>query len=115
VERERRAVRSLSVAVIVLLLLDTSLRARQGFALSVLATAGIVLLGPGWCDALAKWLPRWLAEAISCPLAAQLACTPVVAWLSGQVSLVAVGANLLAGPAVGPATILGFTAAASPS
>lgn len=107
----RRAVRSLSVAVIVLLLLDTSLARSAGFALSVLATAGIVLLGPGWRDALAKWLPGWLADAISCPLAAQLACTPVVAWLSGQVSLVAVAANLLAGPAVGPATILGFIAA----
>ncbi|TDW75229.1 competence protein ComEC [Kribbella pratensis] len=107
----RRAVRSLSVAVIVLLLLDTSLARSAGFALSVLATAGIVLLGPGWRDALARWLPGWLADAISCPLAAQLACTPVVAWLSGQVSLVAVAANLLAGPAVGPATILGFIAA----
>ncbi|MEU4602255.1 ComEC/Rec2 family competence protein [Kribbella sp. NPDC023972] len=107
----RRAVRSLSFAVIGLLLLDTSLARSAGFALSVLATAGIVLLAPGWRDALAKWLPRWLADAISCPLAAQLACTPVVAWLSGEVSLVAVGANLLAGPAVGPATILGFTAA----
>ncbi|MFI5693435.1 ComEC/Rec2 family competence protein [Kribbella sp. NPDC051586] len=107
----RRAVRSLSVAVIVLLLLDTSLARSAGFALSVLATAGIVLLGPGWRDALAKWLPGWLADAIACPLAAQLACTPVVAWLSGQVSLVAVAANLLAGPAVGPATILGFIAA----
>ncbi|MFG1812185.1 ComEC/Rec2 family competence protein [Kribbella sp. NPDC049174] len=107
----RRAVRSLSFAVIGLLLLDTSLARSAGFALSVLATAGIVLLGPGWRDALARWMPVWLADAISCPLAAQLACTPVVAWLSGEVSLVAVGANLLAGPAVGPATILGFTAA----
>jgi competence protein ComEC len=107
----RRAVRSLSVAVIALLLLDMSLARSAGFALSVLATAGIVLLGPGWRDALARWMPVRLAEAISCPLAAQLACTPVVAWLSGQVSLVAVAANLLAGPAVGPATIVGFGAA----
>ncbi|TDD62125.1 MBL fold metallo-hydrolase, partial [Kribbella antibiotica] len=107
----RRAVRSLSGAVIVLLLLDTSLARSAGFALSVLATAGIVLLGPGWRDALANWLPTWLAEAIACPLAAQLACTPVVAWLSSEVSLVAVAANLLAAPAVGPATILGFAAA----
>ncbi|WP_237706776.1 ComEC/Rec2 family competence protein [Kribbella flavida] len=107
----RRAVRSLSVAVIVLLLLDTSLARSAGFALSVLATAGIVLLGPGWRDVLATWMPIRLAEAIACPLAAQLACTPIVAWLSGQVSLVAVAANLLAGPAVGPATILGFGAA----
>jgi competence protein ComEC len=104
----RRAARSLSVAVIALLLLDTSLARSAGFALSVLATAGIVLLGPGWRDALARWMPVRFAEAISCPLAAQIACTPVVAWLSGQVSLVAVAANLLAGPAVGPATILGF-------
>jgi competence protein ComEC len=107
----RRAVRTLSVAVIALLLLDMSLARSAGFALSVLATAGIVLLGPGWRDALAGWMPVRLAEAISCPLAAQLACTPVVAWLSGQVSLVAVAANLLAGPAVGPATIVGFGAA----
>jgi competence protein ComEC len=108
---QRRAVRSLSVAVIALLLLDTSLARSAGFALSVLATAGIVLLGPGWRDALAAWLPVRVAEAISCPLAAQLACTPVVAWLSGQVSMVAVAANLFAGPAVGPATIIGFGAA----
>ncbi|WBQ03186.1 ComEC/Rec2 family competence protein [Kribbella sp. CA-293567] len=107
----RRAVRSLSIAVIALLLLDTSLARSAGFALSVLATAGIVLLGPGWRDALARWMPMRLAEAVACPLAAQLACTPVVAWLSGQVSMVAVAANLLAGPAVGPATILGFGAA----
>ncbi|WP_328321391.1 ComEC/Rec2 family competence protein [Kribbella sp. NBC_00382] len=107
----RRAARSLSVAVIALLLVDTSLARSAGFALSVLATAGIVLLGPSWRDALARWMPMRLAEALSCPLAAQLACTPIVAWLSGQVSMVAVAANLLAGPAVGPATILGFGAA----
>ncbi|MET9310656.1 ComEC/Rec2 family competence protein [Kribbella sp. NPDC003505] len=108
---QRRAVRSLSGAVIALLLLDTSLARSPGFALSVLATAGIILLGPGWRNALSKWLPGWLADAIACPLAAQLACTPIVAWLSGEVSLVAVAANMLAGPTVGPATILGFVTA----
>jgi len=103
-----RAVRGLGVAVTVLLLLDPGLATAPGFALSVLATAGIVLLGPRWRDALARWLPRWLAEAIAVPTAAQLACTPVVAALSGQVSLVAVVANLLVAPAVGPATVLGL-------
>jgi len=107
----RRGVRSLSVAVLGLLLLDLGLARSAGFALSVLATGGIVVLAPVWRDKMACWMPRWLAEAVACPLAAQLACTPVVAWLSGQVSLVAVGANLLAGPAVGPATVLGFGAA----
>ncbi|MFI6294340.1 ComEC/Rec2 family competence protein [Nonomuraea sp. NPDC050790] len=56
-------------------------------------------------------MPRWLAEAIAVPAAAQLAVTPVLILMSGQITPVAVIANLLAGPAVAPATILGFAAA----
>ncbi len=104
----QRALRGLSVAVVGLLLIDPSLATSPGFALSAMATGGIVLLAPGWRDALSRWLPRWLAEAIAVPAAAQLACTPVVAALSGQVSLVAVPANLLVAPVVGPATVLGL-------
>ncbi len=104
----RRGFRGLGVAVVVLLLVQPGLAASAGFVLSVLATAGIVVLAPGWRDALARWLPRWLAEAVAVPAAAQLACTPVVAGLSGQVSLVAVLANLLVAPVVGPATVLGL-------
>ncbi|MGA8847352.1 MAG: ComEC/Rec2 family competence protein, partial [Nocardioides sp.] len=104
----QRALRGLSVAVVALLLVDPSLATSPGFALSAMATGGIVLLAPGWRDGLSRWLPRWLAEAIAVPAAAQLACTPVVAALSGQVSLVAVPANLLVAPVVGPATVLGL-------
>ncbi len=57
-----------------------------------------------WCAG----CPRWVAEAVAVPLAAQLACTPLVAALSGQVSLVAVGANMAVAWAVGPATVLGL-------
>ncbi|WP_224277066.1 ComEC/Rec2 family competence protein [Nocardioides lacusdianchii] len=103
-----RGTRGLGVAVLALLLLWPRLAVTAGFALSVLATAGILLLAPVWRDALRRWTPRWVAEAVSVPLAAQVACTPVVAALSGQVSLVAVGANLLAAPAVAPATVLGL-------
>jgi competence protein ComEC len=103
-----RGTRALGVATLVLLLLDPGLASAIGFGLSVLATAGILLLAPGWRDALARWLPRWLAEAVAVPAAAQLACTPLIAAISGQVSLVAVLANLLAAPAVGPATVLGL-------
>lgn len=106
----RRGARALGVAVVVLLLVQPSLAVSAGFTLSVLATAGILLLAPTWRDALARWLPRWLAEAIAIPLAAQLACTPVVAAISGQVSIVAVVANLLVAPVVGPATVLGLGA-----
>ncbi len=104
----RRGTRVLGAAVLLLLLLDPWLAVSMGFALSALATAGILWLAPGWRDRLARWLPRWMAEAISVPLAAQIACTPLVAAISGQVSVVAVLANLLAAPAVGPATVLGL-------
>ncbi|QIK68405.1 MBL fold metallo-hydrolase [Nocardioides sp. HDW12B] len=101
-------VRALGAAVVVLLALTPAMALSPGFALSVCATAGILVGAPAVRDALASWLPRWLAEAIAVPWAAQMACTPLVAGLSGQVSLVAVVANLLVAPAVGPATVLGL-------
>lgn len=104
----RRGTRALGVAVLLLLLFDPWMALSPGFALSVLATAGILWLAPGWRDRLHRWLPLWLSEAVAVPLAAQIACTPLVAAISGQVSLVAVVANLLAAPAVGPATVLGL-------
>ena len=103
-----RGVRALGVAVTALLLWDPWLAVSPGFALSVLATAGILLLAPPWTAALGRWLPRWAAQAVAVPVAAQLVCTPVVAALSGQVSLVAVVANLVAAPLVAPATVLGL-------
>lgn len=108
VDGRRRGPRALGVAVVALLLLDPGLASSVGFALSVVATAGILVLGPGLRDAMGRWLPRWLAEAVAVPLAAQLACTPLVAAISGQVSLVAVLANLAVAPAIGPATVLGL-------
>lgn len=104
----RAGARALSVAVIVLLLWDPAMARSAGFALSALATGGILLFAPAYRDALARWMPRWAAEAIAVPTAAQLACTPIVAALSGQVSLVAVAANLVVAPVVGPATVLGL-------
>jgi len=106
----RRGVRALCVAVVGLVLVDPQLSRSIGFLLSTVATAGILLLGPRWRDCLARWMPRALAEAIVVPLAAQLACTPAIAAISGKVSLVAVFSNLLAAPAVGPTTVLGLVA-----
>jgi len=104
----RQGIRALGIAVLGLLLIDPWLARSWGFALSVTATAGILLLVPPWRDALLRWLPRWGAEAVAVPLAAQIVCTPLVAALSGQVSLVAVFANVLAAPLVAPATVLGL-------
>ena len=104
----RRGLRALCVAVLVLVLVDPWLARSAGFLLSALATGAILVLGPPWRDALSRWLPRWAAEALAVPLAAQVVCTPVVAALSDRVSVVAVAANVLVAPAVGPATVLGL-------
>ena len=110
--RRRSAVPALCAAVLVLLLVDPALGGEPGFALSVLATGALVLLAPGWADGLRRHgVPPGIAEALAVPAAAHVVTAPVVAGLSGQVSLVAVLANLLAAPAVAPATVLGVLAA----
>lgn len=110
--RRRSAVPALCAAIPALLLIDPALGADPGFALSVLATGALVLLAPGWAAALRRHrVPPGIAEALAVPAAAHVVTAPVVAGLSGEVSLVAVVANLLAAPAVAPATVLGVLAA----
>ncbi len=110
--RSRTAMPALAAAVAVLVLVDPELAGDVGFALSVLATAGLLLLAPGWRDELRRRrVPAGLAEALAVPAAAQVACAPVIAAISSSVSLVAVPANLLAVPAIAPATLLGVAAA----
>jgi competence protein ComEC len=110
--RPRAAVPGLCAAIVVLVVVDPELAGDPGFALSVLATGGLLLIAPRWRDALrARGVPAGVAEALAIPAAAQLACAPVIAGLSGTVSLVAVPANLLAVPAIAPATVLGVVAA----
>ena len=104
-------VRNLAVASMILLLLDPFLSRSIGFALSVLACAGIVWWARSWTVIMNRWLPVIIAESIAVPLAAQLATVPVLAAISERVSVAGLVANALAGPFVGPATVLGFAAA----
>ncbi|UFU04951.1 ComEC/Rec2 family competence protein [Ruania halotolerans] len=109
--RPRAAMPALCTAVIVLLAVDPWMARSFGFALSVLATGGL-LAGTGvLAGRLERWLPRPVAWAVAVPAAAQVACTPVLLLLDPAVPMYAVPANLLAGPAVAPATILGLLAA----
>lgn len=110
--RGRSAVPALAAVVIVLLLVDPALAVDAGFALSVVATGALVLLAPGWALALRRRrVPAWGAEALAVPAAAFVVTAPLIAGLSGSVSPIAVLANLLAVPAVAPATVLGVLAA----
>ncbi|MEV0716719.1 ComEC/Rec2 family competence protein [Asanoa sp. NPDC050611] len=109
--RSRAAVPALAAAIVVLVVVDPDLAGDAGFALSVLATGGLLLLAPKMRDWLRRRrVPPGLAEALAIPAAAQVTCGPVVAGLSGAVSLVSIPANLLAAPAVAPATVLGVFA-----
>ena len=107
----KRALPALAAAVLVLLLLDPWLGVSIGFALSVLSTAGILLLAPVWRDAL-PWLPRLWAEVIAVPLAAQVASIPVLVAFVNETSLASLPANVLVAPAVAATTLLGVLAAA---
>ena len=82
-----------------------------GFALSVLATAGLLLYAPRVVNFFARFLPKILAQAAAPPIAAMVFCAPVIVALSGFLSPASLFANLFVAPAVAPITITGFIAA----
>ncbi|BBY90176.1 ComEC/Rec2-like protein [Mycolicibacterium tokaiense] len=111
--RRRQAIPALAATVIGLLALAPQLAVDIGFALSVSATAALVVLAPLWSRRLvARGWPKPLADAICVALAAQLVTAPLIAGLSGSLSLVAVVANVLVAPVIAPITVLGTAAAA---
>ncbi len=105
---------ALAAAIVALLLLDPWLARSYGFALSTLATLGLLLFVRPWSAAINAHLPRRLhlvGPALSIPVAAQLVCAPVIVLLQGTVSTVSVVANLAAAPLVAPTTIAGVVTA----
>jgi competence protein ComEC len=108
---KRSGLRGLALAVIALCWIDPWLARSWGMALSVLACSGIICWGARWAGVLGQWLPRWLAEVMAIPLAAQIATQPIICHLSGSISVAGLMANASAGPWVAPATILGLVAA----
>ena len=105
---------ALGAAVLVLLLADPWLARSYGFALSTLATIGLLVFARPWGEALGRFLPsRWrgVGPILMVPLAAQVMCAPVIVLLSSSVSLIGVAANVAAAPLVAPTTIVGLVAA----
>lgn len=100
-------VRSLSLAVIVLLLIDPFLAWSVGFRLSVAASVGILLLAPLIRSRL-PW-PHWVADPAAITLAAQIGVSPVLLIVFGPVATVTIPANLLAGWAAGAVMTLGLS------
>ena len=101
---------ALSTGVALLLVVDPWLASSLGFALSVAATSGLLLLAAPLADGLSRQLPRPVALGVAVPLAAQLACGPLLVLVQPTVPLHGVLANVLAGPAAPLATVLGLLA-----
>ncbi|PEG33985.1 competence protein [Mycolicibacterium agri] len=111
--RRRQAIPALSATVIALMVGAPELAVDVGFALSVSATAALVVIAPVWSRRLvARGWPKPLADAVSVAAAAQLVTAPLVAAISGMFSVVAVAANLAAAVVIAPITIIGTAAAA---
>jgi competence protein ComEC len=110
--RRRQAVPALAGTVLLLMVLAPQLAVDVGFALSVSATAALVVIAPVWSRRLVdRGWPKPLADAVCLAAAAQLVTAPLIAGLSGSVSVVAVAANLVVAPVVAPVTVLGTAAA----
>lgn len=111
--RRRQAIPALAASVLVLMAASPELAVDVGFALSVSATAALVVLAPHWSRRLVgRGWPKPLADAVSVAIAAQLVTAPLVAGIAGRFSVVAVAANLAAAAVIPPITVIGTAAAA---
>ncbi|OFN79271.1 hypothetical protein HMPREF2526_07350 [Corynebacterium sp. HMSC070E08] len=100
---------ALSLGVLFLLAADSDLAVSFGFALSVAATAGIVVLSPLLLRVLGTGI---VARAFAVAIAADIVTMPLIALMSGRVSVVSVIANVLVAPVVPVITVVGLIAAA---
>ncbi|WP_245717873.1 ComEC/Rec2 family competence protein [Nocardia miyunensis] len=106
--RRKQALPALCGATIGLIGWSPELALNIGFALSVLATVGLIVLAPRW----SRWLEergwrRGPAEAVGVATAAFLLTAPLIVALTGHVGLLAIVANLLVEPVIAPITVVG--------
>lgn len=109
--RPSHALPALGVGILVLLAIEPTIGASIGLHLSALAVVAIVVWAPRLRDLLARWLLRSVATALAVPLAAWLACWPLLITLNPGLGPYAVPANLIAGLAAFPVTLIGLTGA----
>ncbi len=106
--RSRDTVHTLAITALLLLLADPMLARQPGFALSVLAAAGVMVAvrrrdgDP----------PTGVALAVRATVGAQIATAPIILTIAGAVPLAAVPANLIGAPAAMAAQSIGVIAAA---
>jgi len=110
-KRARDSLPALGFAMAAVVIVDPWQARDAGFALSVLATGGLLLFAPVLVEKLSSHVPEKLAQALAPPIAAIVFCSPIIVALSGYLAPMSVIANLFAAPFVAPITIVGFIAA----
>ncbi|GAA2246128.1 hypothetical protein GCM10010401_19530 [Rarobacter faecitabidus] len=104
--RRSSPIPALAVGVIALLMLAPELSLSSGFALSVAATSGLVLIAP-LVEARLLWLPAVIRSHLALALSAQVACAPLIVLLSPNLLGWAVVANVIVAPVVPALTLFG--------
>lgn len=110
--RPGRAPPAVCAAVLLLLAVDPWLSRSYGFALSVVATTGIVVLGRPLARRLRHHVPRPVADPLAVTAAAQASVTPVLVLLDPVLTPYALAANLAVAPVVAPTMVLATVSAA---
>lgn len=108
--RKSTPMNALALSVVVLLVADPWLAVDFGFALSVAATLGLLVLTQPIAVKLGKRIPKPLAIAAAVAIAAQIFCLPILLQLQSGLATYSLPANILASPLVAPITILGIVA-----
>jgi competence protein ComEC len=108
--RPVRGIPVLGVTVLILLAINPWMALDFAFALSVMATGGILLFSVPLAKKFGRFLPAPLALILALPVAAQIACQPILILLNPVIPVLAVPANALAAPAAPLATIIGMVA-----
>ena len=112
VGRQASALPAWAAGAIVLLLIDPWQAHDWGFALSIAATGALITMAPAIEQQLGRVMPRVFAQLAAIPLAAQLACAPLLIALNPHISMWGVVANMLAAPVVAVVTYTGLAATA---
>ncbi|MEO8509695.1 MAG: ComEC/Rec2 family competence protein [Chloroflexota bacterium] len=103
------AISALTLAALIMLILAPPVLWDVGFQLSLLATAGLILLG-GSVERRLAWMPAWAREPIALTLASQVTTLPVILLNFERLSIVAPIANVIVAPLVPIVMLVGSLA-----
>ena len=112
--RRASSLSALGCCIAVMIALDAQAALSTSFALSVLATLGIVVFGGlanSWLKACLGWLPAFVREALALTFASSVLATPFSAALFSQLPLAAPVANIAIVPLFGPVCAAGIVGA----